>query len=154
MHAADVISRHLLPCTWIFLLGGPGETMHTVGETLRFAQLAIRPGDVAFFSAGIRIYPGTELEDIARRQGVLNQEPGNMLNPVFYVSPQVNAHWLQQKVREATRQHMNFMSAGSIGLSFLPKILRTAHWMGITPPLWRYTPIIRRSFNYLGIATG
>ena len=60
--AAEVIRRHALPCLWIFMLGGPGETKETVQETLRFADQCIRTKDVVFFNVGIRIYPGTELE--------------------------------------------------------------------------------------------
>ncbi|HHT9147235.1 MAG TPA: B12-binding domain-containing radical SAM protein, partial [Candidatus Wunengus sp. YC61] len=60
-HAAQIIKQHHLPCLWIFMLGGPGESEVTVKETLRFAEQYIRPKDVAFFNIGIRIYPGTEL---------------------------------------------------------------------------------------------
>ena len=48
-NAAQVIKRHNLPCLWIFMLGGPGETEATIQETLRFAERYIRPKDVAFF---------------------------------------------------------------------------------------------------------
>ncbi|CAG0942959.1 partial Hopanoid C-3 methylase, partial [Candidatus Brocadiaceae bacterium] len=67
--AAEVIRRHALPCLWIFMLGGPGETKETVQETLRFADQCIRTKDVVFFNTGIRIYPGTELEHRARNEG-------------------------------------------------------------------------------------
>ena len=46
-----------------------GETGETVRETLRFAETRIGPRDVAFFNIGIRVYPGTELETIARDRG-------------------------------------------------------------------------------------
>ena len=81
--AAEVVKRSRLPCLWIFLLGGPGETQDTVRETLRFAEKFIRPQDAAFFSIGIRMYPGTELETIARRQGVLSLPSGSMLEPAL-----------------------------------------------------------------------
>jgi radical SAM superfamily enzyme YgiQ (UPF0313 family) len=90
-HAAEVVRRHRLPCAWIFLLGGPGEMRETVRETLLFAKKYIRSGDVAFFNVGIRIYPGTEVESVARRQGVLSRPPEEMLAPVFYVSPELDA---------------------------------------------------------------
>jgi radical SAM superfamily enzyme YgiQ (UPF0313 family) len=41
--AAEVVRSHRLPCIWIFLLGGPGETHETARETLRFAERCIRP---------------------------------------------------------------------------------------------------------------
>ena len=149
--AAEVLKRHALPCAWIFLLGGPGETRETVKETLRFAETKIGPRDVAFFNVGIRIYPGTEMEAIARREGVLSLAPGDMLDPVFYVSPEVDAAWIAQKVKKSMRTHMNFISSDSIGLSFLP----TIHWigsqLGLRPPLWQHTRYIRRGLRMIGM---
>ena len=88
--AAAAIRRSPLPCFWIFLLGGPGETKATVAETIRFARRTLRPGDVAYINVGIRIYPGTELENIARRQGLLNCSADEMLKPAFYFSPELD----------------------------------------------------------------
>jgi radical SAM superfamily enzyme YgiQ (UPF0313 family) len=150
-HAAEVVRRHGIPCIWIFLLGGPGETENTIEETLRFAEKHIRSQDVAFFNIGIRIYPGTELETIARNQGVLSCSSDQMLSPVFYLSPHVDARWMEQAVRRSMRNHMNFINTDSIGMSFLPSIHRTAYWMGLRPPLWRHTRIIRRGLRLVGM---
>ncbi len=152
--AADIISRHRMPCLWIFLLGGPGETPETVKQTLNFASRFIRPRDIAFFNLGIRIYPGTELEAIARRQGLLQLEPAEMLAPVFYLSPEVEARWLQQEVKKAMAQHLNFLDGESIGLSFLPRLNSLGRQLGLRPPLWRHTPIIRRGLRLLGMESG
>ena len=149
--AAEVVRRHRIPCAWIFLLGGPGETRETVRETLRFAAAAIRRQDVAFFNVGIRIYPGTELETIARREGVLSVPPGDMLRPVFYVAPGLDGAWITHEVRKAMAGTMNFISAGSIGLSFLPTIHRVSALLGVRPPLWKHTGLIRRGLRMLGM---
>lgn len=150
-HAADVVRRHGIPCAWIFLLGGPGETEETVKETLRFAEQQIGPRDVAFFNTGIRIYPGTELESIARRQGVLSRAPGDMLLPVFYVSPDVDSPWMEQELKKSMDRHMNFLNMDSLGLSFLPTIHRIGYRLGLRPPLWRFTRIIRRGLRIAGM---
>jgi hypothetical protein len=150
-HAAEVVRRHHLPCTWIFMLGGPGEKTETVRQTLRFAERFIRPHDVAFFTIGIRIYPGTELESIARKQGVLTIAPDQMLPPVFYVSPEVNAGWVEREVAKTMGSHLNFLDSGSIGLSFLPAIQRVSHHLGLKPPLWKHTRFIRRGLKLLGM---
>lgn len=150
-HAADVVRRHGIPCAWIFLLGGPGETEETVKETLRFAEQQIGPRDVAFFNTGIRIYPGTELETIARRQGVLSRAPGDMLLPVFYVSPDVDSPWMEQELKKSMDRHMNFLNMDSLGLSFLPTIHRIGYRLGLRPPLWRFTRIIRRGLRIAGM---
>ncbi len=149
--AAEVMKRHRIPCAWIFLLGGPGETRDTVAETLRFAGTAPRPQDVVFFNIGIRIYPGTELESIARRQGILTAPPDQMLRPVFYVSPDVDASWMMDEVRRSMSTHMNFINTDSIGLSILPRVHRFAHLLGVRPPLWKHTRFIRRVLRMTGM---
>lgn len=150
-HAAEVVRRHRIPCAWIFLLGGPGETRETIRETLQFAGKYIRPKDVAFFNTGIRIYPGTELESIARTQGVLSLPPEEMLSPVFYVSPDVEAEWMDRELKSAMNSRMNFINMDTLGHSFLPAIHRISHKLGLRPPLWRHTGIIRRGLRLAGM---
>lgn len=150
-HAAEVVRRHRIPCAWIFLLGGPGETRETVRETLQFARKYIRSKDVAFFNTGIRIYPGTELESIARTEGVLSRPPEEMLAPVFYVSPEVDTEWLDQELKKSMNSQMNFINMASMGHSLLPTIHRISHKLGLRPPLWRHTGVIRRGLRLAGM---
>ncbi len=149
--AAEVVKQNRLPCLWIFLLGGPGETQESVRETLSFAEKAIRPQDAALFNIGIRMYPGTELETIARRQGVLTLPSGSMLAPLFYVSPEVEADWIMGQVKQSMNSHMNFMNGDSMSFSHLPMISRLGHRLGLKPPLWRYTRFIRRGLRSVGM---
>jgi radical SAM superfamily enzyme YgiQ (UPF0313 family) len=149
--AAEVVQRHRLPCTWIFMLGGPGETMETVRQTLRFAVHSIRQNDVALFNIGIRIYPGTELESIARNQGVLTVSADHMLSPLFYVSPEVRADWIKSEVAKIMGRHLNFLDSGSLGFPLLPAIYRIGNCLGVRPPLWRHTRFIRRGVRFLGM---
>lgn len=149
--AAEVVRRHRLPCAWIFLLGGPGETRETVQETLRFAGRSVRKQDVAFFNVGIRIYPGTELESIARRQGVLTCPPEDMLTPVFYSSPEVDADWMIAEIKKTRDAHVNFITSDSLNRSYLPMIQRAGSFLGLRPPLWRHTRYIRRGLKLVGL---
>jgi len=150
-HAAEVVRRHRIPCAWIFLLGGPGETRETVRETLQFAGKYIRPTDVAFFNIGIRIYPGTELESVARTEGVLSRPPEEMLAPTFYVSPDVDAGWMERELNTQMGSHMNFINIDTMSLPFLPTINRIGSRLGLRPPLWRHTRIIRRALRFAGM---
>jgi radical SAM superfamily enzyme YgiQ (UPF0313 family) len=149
--AAEVVARHRLPCIWIFMLGAAGETRQTVRETLAFAATAVRPTDVAFFQIGTRIYPGTALEPLARRQGVLTAEPDAMLQPVFYVSPDVPLDWLEAELASALRGHLNFISGDSLHLPLLQTVLRVSWRLGVRPPLWRHTSAVRRTLQWLGL---
>ncbi len=150
-NAAEVVRKSPLPCLWIFLLGGPGETRETVRETLRFAEQFIRPQDAAFFTVGIRIYPGTELESIARSQGVLSQSRSGMLEPLFYISPDVEADWINAQVKQSMNSHMNFMNGDSMSFSYLPVISRLGRRLGVKAPLWRHTRFIRRGLRAIGM---
>lgn len=149
--AADVVSRHRIACAWIFLFGGSGETRETVRETLHFAKTRIRAGDIAFFNTGIRIYPGTQLETIARRQGILTRSAQEMLSPTFYESPEVEADWIEQELKQTMSRHLNFIDMGSLSLPFLPTIHRVGAKLGLRPPLWRYTRLIRRTLRMAGM---
>lgn len=150
-HAAQVVQRHRLPCLWIFMLGGPRETKETILETLSFAERFICPEDIAFFNIGIRIYPGTELEEIARKDGTLSHTSGEMLEPVFYISPTLDHGWLIHKMHHLLANHMNYIDSNSLSFSFLPMINRLGYTLGIRAPLWRYTRSIRRILRFLRI---
>lgn len=103
--------------------------------------------DEAFFNAGIRIYPGTELETVARTQGVLSRSSEELLAPLFYVSPEVDTDGLDQELNKSMKSQMNFITMASMGHSFLPTIHRISHKLGLKPPLWRHTGIIRRGLR-------
>ena len=149
--AAEVIKRHKIPCLWIFMTGGPNETRETLTETLKFAENYIRPQDVAFFGSGIRLYPGTGLESLARQQGVLSLTPQDMLEPVFYISPTIEYSWMQKMMKDYMGRHMNFINTDSIGFSILLPIHRLGHKFGLRPPLWKHTRFIRRSLRFFGM---
>jgi radical SAM superfamily enzyme YgiQ (UPF0313 family) len=149
--AAEVVNSHQMPCLWIFLFGGPGETRETVRETLRFAETSIRPQDAAFFNVGIRMYPGTGLEAIARTQGLLSVPAADMLAPLFYISPEVEADWIIDQVKHSMQRHMNFSDKDSFSFRYLPQISRMGHRLGLQSPLWRYTRFIRRGLRSVGM---
>lgn len=147
---AEAVRRHGIPCFWIFLLGGPGEGPDTVLKTLRFAEGILRRQDVAFFNFGIRIYPGTPLESIAREEGLLSVSPGEMLEPRFYFSPQLEPAWVQDQVHRSTRGRLNMIHTGSLSHPWLPAINRLASRLPISTPLWKHTASIRRLLGLLG----
>ena len=149
--AAEVVRRHTLPCVWIFMMGGPNETEGTVRETLRFAERCIRPTDTVFLGMGIRVYPGTGLEAIARKQGLLSHSSAQMLEPVFYLSPTVEYNWMRKQIETSMNEHMNFMNSNSLSSPLLPSIHRLAYKVGLRSPLWKHTSFIRRGLRLLGM---
>lgn len=148
-HTAEIVARHALPCLWIFMLGGPGETQQSVQDTLEFARRRIRRGDVASFTVGVRIYPGTVLEALARDEGVLTVAPETMLTPAFYISPRVDRAWLIHTVRQASADNLSFLSGSSLALPGLQRAFRVAGALGMKGPLWPRTRPIRRVLQML-----
>jgi hypothetical protein len=74
-----------------------------------------------------------------------------MLAPLFYVSPEVDAVWLDQELKKSMNSQMNFISMASMGHSFLPTIHRISNAIGLKPPLWRHTAVIRRGLRVAGM---
>lgn len=148
--AAETIRRSNLPCFWIFMLGGPGETHRTVLETIRFAESSLRPRDAAFFNVGVRIYPGTALESIARDEGILEETGDDLLNPLFYFSPDVDLPWVLHRLSSITARNLNILNPASLSHPWLPAVHRVARRLPIRGPLWRHTGTIRRIVRFLG----
>ncbi|MEW6715609.1 MAG: hypothetical protein AB1306_11045, partial [Nitrospirota bacterium] len=100
---------------------------------------------------GIRIYPGTELESLAREEGLLSLSPDKMLEPVFYFSPMVEYGWLRQQIKTFMSRHMNFIDSDSLSLPLLPSLHRIGYRLGLKPPLWKHTRFIRRALRMTGM---
>lgn len=81
------------------LLGGPGETRESVLESLAFADSLKL--DMLKLTMGIRIYPGTALELVAREEGVVTSDD-NLLYPHFYLA-QGLGDWLATSIKEWMR---------------------------------------------------
>ena len=150
-NAAAAVQRSSMPCLWVFMLGGPGETRETASETVRFATDVVRKHDAAFFNVGIRIYPETELETIARREGVLQVPADEMVKPAFYFSPELEVGWVMELLGRTARKHMNILySAQALDHPLLPFINRIAGLSRIPQPLWRHTSTIRKILRLMG----
>jgi radical SAM superfamily enzyme YgiQ (UPF0313 family) len=148
--AAEIAARHKIPAMWMFMLGGPGEDERTATETLEFARRHVRKTDVAFFNVGIRIYPGTGLERIARESGYFARPPEEMLEPSTYISPLIGRERLTALLAQYTNRHMNLINSNSIHFSFLPAIYKLARFAGVRPPIWKFTPFLRTGARLLG----
>lgn len=77
------------------ILGGYGETRATLEETIRNSRRI--KNTVYFPFRGMRIYPGTLLYDLAKRDGVISDQT-DLINPEFYVSQDTDINSLGEKV--------------------------------------------------------
>ena len=144
--AAQFVRNQDLPCLWIYLLGGPGETPDTVRTTLDFAEENLRSRDAAAFFPGIRIFPGTDIERIARRD---DQMQDGLLEPAFYISPHVTSEWLLRIVAERARRVPGFIAPEFRESALVPLAERASGWLGLQPPLWQHTARVRRLLSHM-----
>ncbi len=134
-HAVD------MPVLWCFLFGGPGETEETVRETLAFIDRRLTGRDTVFVSAGIRVYPGTELAELAAQQGLVDPHV-DLLRPTFYFSPSLPAERFASLMREFLPVHHDYILSSDLSLGFLLPLQRVASVLRLNTPLWQYAPLM------------
>ena len=109
------------------ILGGVGETDETLDETFRNCQAL--PNTVFFPFIGMRIYPKTELYNIAVSEKVIDSEP--IVKPVYYISKKCDISTIKEKAAQTGRSWVFPDSAKS---DAIPK-LRARKRVG---PLWEH----------------
>ncbi|MCB4791492.1 MAG: radical SAM protein [Elusimicrobia bacterium] len=149
-NAAEALQESKLPCFWMFILGGPKETEESIDETLEFAQKYVKSKDVALLSLGLRIYPGTGLEALAREEGLLTAKPEEMLEPLTYISPLIEQKILANRIERAIHTHLNYIDSGFLQSPLLNTLLPLVHLTGLSRPLWKHTNLLRRSLRMIG----
>ncbi|MDY0377071.1 MAG: radical SAM protein, partial [Desulfobacterales bacterium] len=80
---SDLLETNGIRRTGFLLLGGPGENLNTVMESLAFAESLKL--DALKLTAGIRIYPNTPLARCAIEEGIIRPED-DLLDPRFYLA--------------------------------------------------------------------
>ena len=90
------LAAHGIRRMGFLLLGGPGETRESVGESLAFARSLNL--EILKVSVGIRLYPHTPLARLAVEEGVVSPED-NLLMPRFYIRP-----GLEDYIRQVQRE--------------------------------------------------
>ena len=91
---AEVCHKHGITFMFDLLIGGPGESKESVERTIELMK-RISPSRVGV-STGVRIYDGTALGRMVRREGVSASNPAlhgrtqdndDFLAPIYYLSP-------------------------------------------------------------------
>jgi radical SAM superfamily enzyme YgiQ (UPF0313 family) len=121
------------------ILGGPGETMQTVAQTLEAIGEMVPTAVICML--GIRIFPNTKLAVTARQDGIIGPEE-DFLKPVFYLSPAVSKDLLPF-VKTFSKSHPTWIFPGlniNINVALQKKLRR----FGIKGPLWEHMKITRR----------
>lgn len=99
------LKTHGIARLGFLLLGGPGETMETVLQSLHFAD-ALQL-EALKISIGIRIYPCTTLSRIAIQEGIIASE-AELLFPRFYLADAVKTD-IAKTVQDWTKDRPNWI---------------------------------------------
>lgn len=140
---AQRVERAGIRTLWIFLVGGPGETMQTLDETLKFASWRLQRGDAVYLTIGLRVYPGTTLHRIAISEGSVL--PGDsLLSPTFYFAPGLQFDKVVERVRNFSRSYPRFMFSADSRSAILPYLTRAASVLNLPKPHWQYMGAFQR----------
>jgi radical SAM superfamily enzyme YgiQ (UPF0313 family) len=113
------------------IFGAPGETRETVRETVKWIDTISPRAAVAM--TGIRIYPGTEMEHVAVREGIISSRD-ELLRPRFYFHGEDLGLFRMISAIGAARRNWFLPGARDWSSAPGPRLLRLFHRSG---PLWR-----------------
>lgn len=114
------------------LFGGPGETAATVAESFSLMDELAPTAVIAM--TGIRIFPGTAIHGQALAERIITPET-NLLEPVFYLSPEV-APILCDLVRAEAVKRTNWVVPG-LEITANEAMLEALRHFAVTGPLWK-----------------
>ena len=137
--AADVFKVHKaalaggLHVSHFLLLGGPGESENSIEETLRGLGRLSR--SVFFFFTALRIYPHTDLYDMAAAEGQISASTP-LLEPRFYASREISQGDILERLMNHAQGRPNWV-VGAGGES-MARIVARLYERGHTGPLWEH----------------
>ena len=146
---AERVESHGIKALWIFLIGGPGETRHTLEETLHFARWRLIRGDAVYLTVGLRIYPGTSLHKIAIAEGAVPAE-STLLDPTFYFSSELEFGKTVRRLKQFASDHPRFMFSADSRSFVLPYLTRAASMLHLPRPHWQYMGLFQRVARAIG----
>ena len=116
-----------------FLLGGPGEDLNTLDETLGNIEKLTR--SVFFFFTALRIYPHTDLYDMAVAEGQISKT-FPLLEPCFYASPKIPRDKILARLERHGAERPNWVvgTGGDATANIIARLYQRGH----TGPLWEY----------------
>jgi len=127
----DLFSEAGIAGCHFIIAGGPGETPDTIQEGLQ--NLDRLKQTVVMVSLGVRIIPGTKIHKLALDQGIVNQKE-DLLNPVYYFSPYIQASATDQILRKAFNGRIDRVYPMGQNLDKVAAF----HAMGYRGPIWNY----------------
>ena len=121
------------------LFGGPGEDEKTIEESFKLMDQLEPTAIIAML--GIRIYPGTEMEQISLAQGVIRKDTP-LIYPHFYISPELKGR-LEKVIREKAMERKQWIIPG-LEINITQSLMEQIRKFGIRGPLWELVGRMKR----------
>ena len=121
------------------LLGGPGETMETVHQTLDLIQDMSPTAVICMI--GIRVFPKTRLSLIAMEEGVIGPKE-DFLKPVFYLSSAIENEILPF-IEKFSKENPTWIFPG-LNININVELQKKLRRFGVKGPLWEHMKIGER----------
>jgi radical SAM superfamily enzyme YgiQ (UPF0313 family) len=126
-------------CHYI-LFGGPGEDEKTIEESFQLMDQLNPTAVIAML--GIRIYPGTELEQISLSQGVIEKDT-NLMYPFFYISPALKGR-LEDTIGERALERRQWIVPG-LEINITQNLMEQIRRFRVRGPLWELVGRMKRA---------
>ncbi|NLF25270.1 MAG: radical SAM protein [Deltaproteobacteria bacterium] len=134
LNVAKLYAKYKIPYTVGYLLGGPGENLQTVNETLEFTRRL--PGcSAVYFAVGIRVFRGTRLENLLLERGAIGQ-PDDLLPLNFYYDSGFDQA-CADRLMEEYRQNLNYYLCDLFYEPFFDTLLNIIGRLNVRP-LWKH----------------
>jgi radical SAM superfamily enzyme YgiQ (UPF0313 family) len=117
-------------CHYI-LIGGPGENEETIEESFQLMDQLNPTAVIAML--GIRIYPGTELEQVALSQGIIEKNT-NLIYPYFYISPALKGR-VEAFLKEKALERKQWIVPG-LEINITQNLMEQIRRFHVRGPLW------------------
>lgn len=129
--ASALCTKQKLYCAHYIIFGGVGENLQTIEETMRNSS---KLDNCVFFPfAGLRIYPQTDLYNLACKQSIINFEQ-ECYEPTFYFAPGLTDERIWGLVQQS--QYFNKRWALPHKMEQMNRYLKRARLHGANGPLW------------------
>jgi radical SAM superfamily enzyme YgiQ (UPF0313 family) len=142
---ADIIQSSKLCSKWnvnhchYLLFGGPGEEEDTIEESFQLMDQLEPTAVIAML--GIRIYPGTEMEQISLSQRIISQDD-NLIYPHFYISPTLKGR-LSEIIMEKALARKRWIVPG-LEINITQNLMEQIRKFRVRGPLWELVGRMKR----------
>ena len=139
IQASKICSKLMINHCHYLLFGGPGEDEETIEESFRLMDQLDPTAVIAML--GIRIYPGTEMQQISISQGVISQD-NNLIYPFFYISPALGGR-LDEIIQEKALARKRWIVPG-LEINITQNLIEQIRKFRVRGPLWELVGRMKR----------